>query len=236
MLGIAFRFGITLDELQAANPTVDPHYMGEGLQLVIPIKNNTPEALATPTVIAVDINEPVCYRTGDGGAWCVVAIQNELESSLENLSVWIGLFDNRGNVFSSQTAYSSLNVLRPGSSMPLMAYFAPPLPDMFQARGEVTGALEVANNDSRYIDAQVNIDSTDISSDGLHAVIKGEVILLDGTSKLSQLWVLAVAYDVNGNIIGMRKWKSDGETSFEIPVYSLSGKIDHLETLVEARP
>jgi hypothetical protein len=29
MLGIAFQFGIKL-EAQAANPTVDPHYMSDG--------------------------------------------------------------------------------------------------------------------------------------------------------------------------------------------------------------
>jgi LysM repeat protein len=236
MLSIAFKFGITLDELQAANPTVDPHYMGEGLQLVIPIKQSTPEVLETPTAVAVQVAEPLCYRTGDGGAWCIVAIKNELNISLENLSVWIGLFDDQGMNFNSQTAYSALNILRPGETMPLMAYFSPPLPDQFQARGKVITGLEVTPGDSRYIDAQVSIASTEISNDGKQAVVRGEVKLPQDAPQLSSLWVLAVAYDSATNIVGVRKWKSDGETTFEIPVYSLAGAIDHVETLVEARP
>jgi LysM repeat protein len=236
MLSIAYQFGITLEALQAANPTVDPHFMGEGLQLVIPIGEETPESLPTPTAIAVDGGEPVCYRTGDGGAWCIVAVKNDLDTSLENLSVWIGLFDGQGDNFTSQTAYSPLNILRPGEVMPLMAYFPPPLPDQFQARSQVTGALSVQPGDERYIEADASIDTAELSLDGHLITLQGEVTLPEGSPRLSQLWVLAVAYDANGNIVGVRKWKSDGELSFEIPVYSLAGPIDHAETLVEARP
>jgi len=120
--------------------------------------------------------------------------------------------------------------------MPLLAYFAPPLPDQFQARGELTSALEVAQDDSRYIDAEINLTATEISPEGTQAIARGEVLIPEDAATLSQLWVLVVAYDGDGNIIGVRKWKSDGETAFEIPVYSLGGAIDHVETLVEARP
>jgi LysM repeat protein len=37
MLGIAFRFGISLDELQAANPKVNPRILSVGAVLVIPM-------------------------------------------------------------------------------------------------------------------------------------------------------------------------------------------------------
>jgi hypothetical protein len=61
--------------------------------------------------------------------------------------------------------------------------------------------------------------------------------MLPGNSPtLSQLWVLAVAYDANGNIVGARKWKSAGEKEFEFTVFSVAGAIDHVEMLNEARP
>jgi LysM repeat protein len=236
MLGIAFQFGLKLEDLQAANPKVDPHFMGKGLQLVIPIGGEIPEVVPTPTPMPVGTAQPLCYRSGDGGAWCIAALRNDQETSLENLSVWIGLYNNRGENFASQVAYAPLNILRPGSTIPLMIYFAPPLPEEFQAQSEVLSALSVAPDDQRYIDAQVKVDSVEITPDGAGATVSGNVILPDNAPLLSQLWLLAVAYDAGGNIVGARKWKSAGETEFEFSVFSLASAIDHVEVLSEARP
>jgi hypothetical protein len=235
MLGIAFKFGISLQELQAANPTIDPHFMGEGLQLVIPNPEITPEALPSPTAIPVQLTKPSCIRTGDGGAWCIVAIQNVLDTSLENLSVWIGLFDKSNEMIKGQSTYAPLNILRPGESMPFLAYFPAPLPDEFEARSEVISALTVNAADVRYLDSQVQVEQVEIGSGGMEAALSGEVVLPEGTT-LSQLWLLAVAYDADGNIVGVRKWKSAGETEFSFSVFSLGGAIDHVEILSEARP
>ncbi len=235
MLGIAFKFGISLEELQAANPTIDPHFMGEGLQLVIPNPEITPEALPSPTAVPVRLTTPRCIRTGDGGAWCIVAIQNDLDASLENLSVWIGLFDRSNEVIASQSTYAPLNILRPKASMPFLAYFPAPLPDEFEARSELISALTVNVADERYLDPQVQVDHVEIDSSGMEATISGDVVLPEGTS-LSQLWLLAVAYDADGNIVGARKWKSAGEMEYSFSVFSLAGAIDHVDILSEARP
>ena len=236
MLGIAYQFGISLQNLQAANPEVDPHFMGEGLKLIIPINQEIPETLPTPTPLPVKANQPKCYRAGDGGVWCIVSVTNEMETSLENLSVWIGLYNAQGEIITSQVAYAPLNILRPGSTMPLMAYFAPPLPEAFQAQSEVLSSLEVAIDDTRYLDLQVRIGTAEISQDGRQALVDGEVLSSNEATAISQLWALTVAYDANGDIVGARKWKSEGETRFEITVYSLAGRIDHVEVLTEARP
>lgn len=236
MLGIAYHFGISLEELQAANPTVDPHFMGEGMKLIIPLSGEIPEIIPTPTPMPVHAEQPRCYSAGDGGKWCIVELTNEMETSLENLSAWIGLYDVQGDIITSQVAYAPLNILRPGSSIPLMVYFAPPIPEAFQAQSEVLSALPVAADDARYLDLQVKIDHQTVIQDGSQAVIYGEVIMPEGRPSFSQLWVLAVAYDSNGDIVGARKWKSAGETNFDITVYSLAGKIDYVEVLIEVRP
>lgn len=236
MLSIAYQFGISWQELQAANPKVDPRAMGEGLKLIIPSVGDTPETLPTATPVPVNVKAPICYPAGDGGAWCVASITNALETSLENLSVWIGLYNPNGEIIASQEAYAPLNILRPGSSMPLMAYFTPPLPDVYQAQSEVLSGLAVAADDARYVDLQARVDKVEISQDGNQATVSGEVITSGETPGLTQLWALAVAYDAKGDIVGKRKWKSGGEMQFEISVYSLGGKIDRVEMLVEARP
>ncbi len=236
MLGIAIQFGIKLEDLQAANPTVDPHFMGKGFQLVIPITSEIPAVVPTPTAVPVRMGEPHCYPAGDGGAWCVVATKNDQPASLENLSAWIGLYNDNNENIASQVAYAPLNILRSGSTIPLMVYFAPPLPAEFRPQVELLSALTVAADDPRYIDSQVQLDQVEITADGSGAAVRGQVLLPENAPALSQLWLLAVAYDAEGNIVGERKWKSAGETEFDFTVYSLSGAIDHVEVLSEARP
>jgi LysM repeat protein len=236
MLGIAYKYGISLDELQAANPSVDPHYMSVGMQLIIPIGGEIPEVVPTPTAMPVHTEQPQCYQAGDGGVWCIVALRNGTDANLENLSVWIGLYTSQGENVASQVAYAPLNILHPDSTMPLMAYFVPPLPEEFEARSEVISALTVAADDTRYLELQVETETVEINLDGRQAVIRGDVILPEDIPTPSQIWALAVAYDPEGDIIGARKWKSAGETHFEITVYSLGGRIDHVEVLTEIRP
>lgn len=236
MLGIAFQYGISLEDLKAANPGVDPRMMSVGVQLVIPIGGEIPETIPTATPIPVDWQQPECYRTGDGGAWCIIAVKNQLESSVENLSAWIGLYTPQGTMISGQVAYSPLNMLRPGDTIPLMSYFGPPLIESYKASGELLSGIVVAADDTRYLDLDAKVDQVDISTDGRQAMVRGEILLPDGVSVPAQLWAMIIAYDVNGNIIGGRKWESRGETQFELPVFSLAGTIDHVEVLTEARP
>ena len=236
MLGIAFQYGISLAELQAANPGVDPHFLSVGTQLIIPINGEISETIPTITPAPVEWQQPECYRTGDGGAWCILSVKNQLETDVENLSALIGLFTPQGTNIASQVAYSALNLLRAGDTMPLMSYFPAPLPEGFVAQGEILSGLAVASDDTRYLDLEADVSNVEISSDGKHAVVSGEVPLPGDMTQPSQLWALVVAYDANGKVVGARKWESGGETQFKLPVYSLAGKIDHVEVLIDARP
>jgi LysM repeat protein len=236
MLGIAFQYGITLGDLQAANPTVDPHFLSVGTQLVIPINGEIPETMPIPTPIPVVWQQPICYRTGDDGAWCILSVRNQLETDIENISAMIGLFTPQGTNITNQVAYSPLNILRSGDTMPLMSYFPGPLPEGFVAQGKILSGLAVASDDTRYLELEANIQSIDISTDGMQAVATGEIVLPNDIPQPSQLWALIVAYDSIGNIVGARRWESTGETQFKLPVYSIAGRIDHVEVLTEARP
>jgi LysM repeat protein len=236
MLSLAFRYGVSLQALKTANPTVNPNAMTVGSQLVIPISTQAPQEVPTATPVSVQSSQPRCTLTGDGGAWCIVPMHNDHATTLENISVWIGLYDALGKNFSSQIAYAPMNILRPGSSMPMMAYFTPPLPPDFTARAELLTAESLPADDSRYLDVEVKTASLSISPDGSQAQVSGEVILPAGSATPSQIWVLAVAYAADGSIIGARKWKSAGDTHFDITVYSLGGSITTVDLLCEVTP
>ncbi len=236
MLGLAFRYGVSLEALKTANPSINPNAMSVGAQLVIPVSTQAPQEIPTPTAIPAEVRQPNCSLTGDGGAWCIVAVRNNLDFTLENLSAWIGLLDASGENFASQVVYAPMDILQPGSVMPMMAYFSPPLPAQFIARSELLTADSVAANDTRYIEAEAKKESMVISPDGSQAYVTGEVILPRGAANPSQVWVLAVASDTHGNMVGARKWKSAGDTHFDITVYSLAGPISTVELLVEVTP
>jgi LysM repeat protein len=235
MLGLAFRYGVKLEDLKTANPGVNPNAMTVGSQLVIPLSTDTPPENPTPTAMPVHTIQPHCTGTGDGGAWCIQALRNDLDVSLENLSAWIGLYNPQGENFASQVAYAPLNILRPGDSMPVMAYFAAPLPDEFTARGEVLSATAVSADDARYLDAKIVTGNVAISPEGSQAVISGDAILPAGSPTPSQVWVLVIAYGSDDQILGVRKWKSDSDLHFNTTVYSLGGSIDHIDILSEVR-
>jgi len=235
MLGIAFQYGISLEDLKAANPGVDPQFMSVGLQLIIPLSGDIPVAIPSVTPVPVEWKDPECYRTGDGGAWCILLVTNQLESSVENLSAWIGLYSILGENIGNQVAYTEMNLLRPGDTLPLMSYFPPPLPEKFEALSHVISGFALDATDIRYLDLEAVVEKVEISIDGRQAAVSGEVIIPEGTPIPSQVWVMILAFDTDGNIIGVRKWESSGGTQFDLTVYSLGGIIDHVEVITEAR-
>jgi hypothetical protein len=124
MLGIAFRFGISLGELQAANPKVNPRILSVGTDLVIPMRSvATDSVVSTPTPSPAKLSPVRCYPVVDEGVWCLAAVTNDQAQALENISVWLTLYSPDGQALAGQLAIPPLNLLSPGKSLPVMAFF-----------------------------------------------------------------------------------------------------------------
>jgi LysM repeat protein len=237
MLGIALRYGVTLEALQASNPGVDPQFLSVDTALIIPLGNEIQVMAATPTPVMIDWIDPVCYRTGDGGAWCFLLVENNLVAAVENISAWIGLFGSEGEVIASQVAVGPINILRPGQAMPLLAFFHPPLPTEIIARGELMTAIGIQEDDGRYLDWQVAELAVAIRGEtNQEAWVTGRIDQPGGSSSPGLVWITAVAYDLAGQVVGVRKYETNGELAFDLTVYSLRGAIDRVEILTEIRP
>ena len=237
MLGIALRYGVCLEELQAANPGVDPGFLVIGQTLIIPLEGDAPAAIPLPTPLPVTHSAPQCYPSADDGLWCFMLVTNDQPDYLENLSGWITLYDDLGNQVGAQAAVSPLNRLPPGASLPLMAFFSALPLNSSRVQGQLASALAVDANDQRYLAADLLIKVTQIGGNGAYATASGEVVLPQG-SVPGSVWLLAVAYDAGDNVVGVRKLDlgAPTDTSFEIVVYSLGPTITRVELLVEARP
>ena len=81
----------------------------------------------------------------------------------------------------------------------------------------------------------------EFAEDGRSVLLSGQVLVPEEVKDLQMLWVLAVAYDEGGQPVGVRRWQADDltgavEIPFVIQVFSLGGKIEEVDLLVEARP
>jgi len=283
LLAIALRYGVTVEDIQAANPEVNPNLLVVGTQVIIPIPlegaggetvGESPQVMVTPTPVAVELAGPVCYPQTDGGLWCLALVGNEGGRTLENVSGWISLQPVQGEA-SGLPAVAPLNILAPGAVLPLAVYFPPPAPQDARVAFELLAALPVAEGDRRYAMTELEIESVEILPGGLEAVTRGQVRfpqppaatatptsdpttptvtpsptlaitgtpIAEGSTPAARLvWLALVAYDDQGEVVGLRKWEAQveipfgGSLPFEVSVYSLGPPIDYVQVLVEARP
>ncbi len=245
--GIAQLYGVTVDAILAANPKLNPNLMVVGSTLVIPASSGTKAPandLATVTPLPVQLNGVHCAAVQDGGAWCFVLAHNPQKVGAESVSAVIRLAGENGGGILSQVAYAPLDLLPAGGALPLAVYFPPPVPDTLQASAGLLTALPVEPGDNRYLSASLTGVKTNLLPDGLSANVSGTITLDKGSVRAQQIWVLAIAYDLSGQVVGLRRWEmGSGQTvkpgkqmAFAVEVYSTGGKIEKVDTLVEARP
>jgi len=238
---IALKFGVSIDDLQTANPEILPNALSVGQVINIPSNPDNPSGEPTPTPAAFTIQQIECYPTADQGMWCFVLIHNDFSDFVENVSAQVTLVDVNGTVLASQTALLPLNILPPNTSLPLAVFFPPEIPPDAKPHVQVLTAIRLLPNDERYLPATINNTLVQVNADGRSARVNGQVLLSDAQAA-SQVWVTGTTYDGAGRVIGVRRWESSaglsagGNLPFAFMVSSLGGTIARVEFAVEARP
>jgi hypothetical protein len=185
-----------------------------------------------------------CSPGREGGAWCFVSVTNSQSFDVESVSVTIRVADEQANQVLSQVATAPLDLLPAGASMPLAAYFPPTLPKgPLQTGAELLSSLPVFPDSGRYLPVELENLKVDIGEDGLEAAVRGEAVLGDLEQQAAKLWLVAVAYNQEGQVIGLRRWENESplpggtRQPFTFWVYTNDPeKIDRVEVLAEARP
>lgn len=264
LLGIAIRYGIQLEELKAANPDVDPRSLSIGQEITIPVRevDETQVASVTPTVIPIRMGTPRCFDRQDGLA-CIVDITNDHETNIEGIRIDISLYDKQRRLLYSQVNIPSMNRLLPGQSLPVEVLFEgiheAELTETYLVQANVLSALAVEPiDDSRYVDVTLDQVIVDVHESRLFAEATGTVRF---TTPASQVWLVGIAYDQEGQAIGLRKVKlntgciqvqltPDATTNtpttsneitcppipFQLLIYSLGPEISSVIVISEAVP
>ncbi len=238
---IALKFGVSMDDLQAANPDISPNAMSVGEVLKIPSNPENPSGESTPTPVAFEVEQIQCYSTTDKGLWCFVLVHNDFSDFMENVSAQITLVDVEGMTVASQTALLPLNILPPHTSLPLATFFPPDVPVDAKPQVQALTAIRLLPSDERYLTATINNTLVQIDADGHFAQVSGEVYLPSESKAAASVWVAATAYDDLGRVVGVRRWEGDeiqpgGSLPFMMTVSSLGGEVKRVAVAVEARP
>jgi LysM repeat protein len=239
-ISIAQKAGVTVQALQAANPGISATALSVGTKLVIPTGSQAPGE-PTPTAAALPVLQAHCWPEATGGLWCFGLLQNTYAETLENISAQFALVDAGGQQLDSQMVYGLLDILPPGASMPLAAHFIAPVQNQAGVRVQVVTAIRLLPGDTRYLTVRMVNTLVNVDASGQTADVSGKV-LLNGTGTANTVWVLASAYDADGNVVGVRRWtapaalSASAPVSFEFQIASVGPGIARLEFLAEARP
>lgn len=252
MFSIALYFGVSLEALKTANPQVIPNAMSIGTELIIPItptpgvdnENEPSPGVSASTIPApehVSTYKSYCYRDASKAVYCFSLIENDSDEALENVSLLITLSDETGKT--AQTIATTLiNVIPPHSSLPAASYFLPEWGETLTVSAELDFQLPYGEGETRYLETEALEPKVDYLYNKKAARVQGLISFENKNTVFMSLNIVAVAYDENGAVLGMRRngplesSSTSANVPYSITVYSLAGDIHHVEIFVEAMP
>ncbi len=238
LLGIALRYGVSLEALQAANPGVDPGFLPVGATLVVPLSEENPAGLPTPTPVPLPLGTVACYPQVDGTVWCFVEALNDGDAPVEGLGALV--------VWGEHTAMATAlhDVLRPGERTVLLARLS--------GRGEGPPRaywLTALQSDAEALAARYRFGAAEVvQAEGLPGRWVRFTLRItwpqsENDAALRRLWVVALGYADDGRPVAVRRWALRDEAlqtgppaTLEVVLGSAGPPIAQVRWVVEGRP
>ena len=208
LLDIAYRFGVSLQALQEANAILDPRRLQIGQELIIPPREadeRTP--VPTPTPLPFQVTNLGFYESPTGSLWFLGEVWNTTGVDLEEAQVAVSLYDEKGKLLATDSAFAALNVVPRGERVPFAVFFPHPPPHFARYEVKPLAGMAVTYLGSRYLD--LAITSHDLESMGPPLVVTGEV-MNTGDHPARKVILLLTAYDKRGKVVGMRLMEQEG--------------------------
>ena len=167
--------------------------------------------------------------------WCYALVENSHNISLENVSLAFNIYDADQVLVKSQIAFSPLNILYPGQSIPVGVF----IPDTQANQNQINTTLLTAYSSDR-TDPLVMISdySLEYSRENTIAHVSGIFEILDGGLQGGQVWIAGVGFS-EGKPAVVRKWISAAGLEpgkpypFDLQLYSLGPRIDQVHLFSE---
>jgi LysM repeat protein len=244
LLAIAARYGLTLGQLEAANPGIDPRILSIGQAIVIPAPGEGGQAIvfATSTPYPLELSEPRCYRAVSGSLNCLMTARNGVGAAMEGLMALVSLVGPDGKPLLTQTAYSPVSLLPAAKMTVLSAFFPAPAPAAERVVAELVSSVPVGDPSGRYAAVIVERAIQEPAEDRLSWRVRGELQLSpEAAGAGTQASVVLLALDSLGEVVGFAKWESlaglvgGAQVPYDLVVFSLGPPIERVEILAEAQ-
>jgi LysM repeat protein len=235
---IAFRFGVELNALVAANPGVNANAMAIGIKLTIPKAEGTTgvetgSLTGLPTPVITTTQKPDCHRLDDGQWICFLMVHNPLDEGVGNIigRIWM---PGAPTVY---TATCPLDMIPEGVDVPLIALIQDDGIKPEVMTGNLTSAIPIDLANARLRVFEINEYLATYPTDRRSVIIDGEIIPEDS----GMLRVLVYAQDAQEHVMGYRLWeprdptRAGSKIAFQIYLYSLGGAIAHIHLIAQIR-
>jgi LysM repeat protein len=235
---IALRYGLDMNSLLAANPEINPYSLIVGNQVIIPVGNEQTQIGVSTEPLALELSQPECSRTPEGGLWCFTILTNPLDEAAANLAVTYKVLNASSEETAKQTVPAVLNKLDPGDNVPAVVYFTGPLSKDFKVTANLASAFPASQSGKTFYSVDTGDPEVEIA--GRLAKISGEVFTAADPGKTVDVWVAALAFDIHGNLVGIRRSESrvtleQGKgVNFNLYVYSTGSEINSVVIKAEA--
>ncbi|MGD0174760.1 MAG: LysM peptidoglycan-binding domain-containing protein [Anaerolineales bacterium] len=240
--GIATRFGIKVEDIQKANPGVDPNALSIGTVLIIPSASGSDGTIQpSPTPVELQVQFPRCFYQTGGGKWCLALIGNPGSDPVSGVSI-------RFSLYASATGYPSavreiglpLMVLPAGARTAAAAFFPPEESHDDILRVEILSAVRSAE-DAVTLPLTILKETSRMLTDGMEVTVDYQVDP-QASSPAARLDAALTLLDAGGQPIGFRISRIEGPVAQGAPqhlvlsAFALSGQPVKYELILQARP
>jgi LysM repeat protein len=223
LLGIALERGVSVEQMRAANPNIDPLALQVGQVLLIP-EPGTPVAAALPP-IALELGRPLCYPTIAGSSLCLGKVTNPHAEPVGSVRVRVQLFDRSGQPVAETTTGLEQALIPPGQSAPYRVIFDTDSQDGQQAAATLLQAVAVPASDI----VSLGVDAAAVEHDGRRYRVQA-ALYNDTGAPLGAPRIVLTLFDSLGQIAGFRAFTADAPlppgafTPIQIEVLALSAE------------
>jgi LysM repeat protein len=242
LLSVANRYGVSVAALQEANGILDPRTLQIGQQLIIPREEEVEEmasATATPTPLAMEIQNLHFSETPSGGLWVLGEALNISGQPLEQVRVGITLLDENDAPIFESGSLAALDLVDIDERTPfaLLLEDAPASFDQYRAYALSAVPAYVG---SYYRD--LTVEDIQVESERYASYSVSGKVFNTGPEEAVEVRVVLTAYDPMDRVVAVRQVAPDhnviprgGNTDFSAVLSPLGGPVVRVEAEAQGR-
>lgn len=206
LLDIALEFGMTVEDLQRANPNANPRTLQIGQTLIIPdaLTVTTSAALSAPPP-PLPIRAPACYPTPTQSVICMGVVINNQTQPIEQAQMAVQIMSADGEMLDEQITTIEQSVIPPEGYAPYRVLFEGVTDE--QVGGVIASLSSAVLADEmvgRYV--PLTIENEVITSTGRFWTVTGDIVnASEQTARPPR--VVFTLYDDTLQVVGYRVWQ-----------------------------